>query len=93
MRAERVVVHRNKAKRGATKVLGAEYALFYKASIPLSVVEAKGDTDAVGAGIAQAINDGQLLDVPFSFSSNGGGFVYRDAALADGVFERNLRLE
>jgi type I site-specific restriction endonuclease len=31
--------------------------------------------------------------VPFSFSSNGDGFVFRDATLATGVLEQNLTLE
>jgi type I restriction enzyme R subunit len=57
------------------------------------VVEAKDNNHATGAGMAQAINYGQLLEVPFSFSSNGDGFVFRDATLADGVLERNLTLD
>ena len=31
--------------------------------------------------------------MPFSFSSNGDGFVFRDATLATGVLEQNLTLE
>ena len=43
--------------------------------------------------MGQALNYAQLLDVPFSFSSNGDGFVFRDATLATGVLEQNLTLE
>ena len=43
--------------------------------------------------MAQAIHYAQLLDVPFSFSSNGDGFVFRDATMADGVLEKNLTLD
>jgi type I restriction enzyme, R subunit len=51
--------------------------------VPPVVVEAKDNHRAVGAGMAQAINYAQLLDVPFSFTSNGDGFVCRNATLAD----------
>jgi type I restriction enzyme R subunit len=93
LRAGRVVVHGRRAKRDASTVLRADYALFFKSNIPLAVVEAKDNNHAMGAGMAQAINYAQLLDVPFSFASNGDGFVFRDATLADGVLERNLALD
>lgn len=92
LRAGRVVVRGRRAKRDASTVLRADYALFFKPNIPLAVVEAKDNHHAMGAGMAQAINYAQLLDVPFSFSSNGDGFVFRDATLTDGVLERNLTL-
>jgi type I restriction enzyme R subunit len=93
LRAGRVVVRGRKARRDVTTVLRADYALFLKPGIPLAVVEAKDNQHAVGAGMAQAINYAGLLDVPFSFSSNGDGFVFRDATLADGVLERSLSLQ
>ncbi len=93
LRAGRVVVRGNKAYRDKSTVLRADYALFYKANIPLAVVEAKDNQHPVGAGMGQALNYAQLLDVPFSFSSNGDGFVFRDATLATGVLEQNLTLE
>ena len=92
LRAGRVVVRGSKAYRDKSTVLRADYALFYKAHIPLAVVEAKDNTHAVGAGMGQALNYAQLLNVPFSFSSNGDGFVFRDATLATGVLEQNLAL-
>ena len=93
LRAGRVVVRGRRAKRDASTVLRADYALFFKPNIPLAVIEAKDNHHAVGAGMAQAINYARLLDVPFSFTSNGDGFVFRDATLGDGVLERNLTLE
>ncbi|MCT9809790.1 DEAD/DEAH box helicase family protein [Acidovorax sp. Be4] len=93
LRAGRVVVRGSKAYRDKSSVLRADYALFYKANIPLAVVEAKDNKHAVGAGMAQAMNYAQLLDVPFSFSSNGDGFVFRDATMSTGVLEQNLTLE
>lgn len=93
LRAGRVVVRGSKAYRDKSSVLRADYALFYKANIPLATVEAKDNKHALGAGTAQALKYAGLLDVPFSFSSNGDGFVFRDATLATGVLEQNLTLE
>ena len=93
LKAGRMVVRGKTARRDPSTVLRADYALFYKANIPLAVVEAKDNQHAMGAGMAQAINYATLLDVPFSFSSNGDGFVFRDATLATGVLEQNLTLE
>ena len=87
-----MVVRGRRARRDASTVLRADYALFWKTNIPLAVVEAKDNGHAVGAGMAQAINYAQLLDVPFSFSSNGDGFVFRDATLGSGVLERSIGL-
>ncbi|MFO1214431.1 MAG: DEAD/DEAH box helicase family protein [Burkholderiaceae bacterium] len=93
LRAGRVVVRGRKAYRDAATVLRADYALFYKPNIPLAVVEVKDNHHAMGAGMAQAINYARLLDVPFSFSTNGDGFVFRDATLADGMLERSIALD
>ena len=87
LRAGRVVVRGKTAQRDKSTVLRADYALFYKANIPLAVVEAKDNRHAVAAGMAQAINYATLLDAPFSFTSNGDGFVFRDATLSTGVLE------
>ena len=81
LRVGRVVVSGNSAQRDKSTMLRADYALFYKANIPLAVVEAKDNQHAVGAGMGQALRYAELLDVPFSFSSNGDGFVFRDATL------------
>ena len=93
LRAGRISVRGKKAHRDATTILKADYALFFKPNIPIAVVEAKDNNKPMGSGMAQAINYAELLGVPFSFSSNGDGFVFRDATLADGVLERNITLE
>ncbi|GAB1386669.1 DEAD/DEAH box helicase family protein [Melaminivora sp.] len=93
LRAGRVVVRGQHAQRDRSTVLRADYALFYKANIPLAAVEAKDASHAMGAGMAQAIQYAELLGVPFCFASNGEGFVFRDATLSDGVLERNLTLD
>jgi type I restriction enzyme, R subunit len=93
LRPGRVVVRGKSSSRDPKSVLRADYVLCHKANIPLAVIEAKDNNHALGAGMAQAINYAQLLDVPFSFSSNGDGFVFRDQTMASGVLENNLALD
>ncbi len=93
LRAGRVVVRGKTARRDRSTVVFADFGLFFKPNIPLAVVEAKDNQHAMGAGMPQAIHYAQLLDVPFSFSSNGDGFVFRDATLATGVLEQTLTLD
>ena len=93
LRPGRVVVRGQKASRDRNSVLRADYVLFYKTSIPLAVIEAKDNSHAVGAGMAQAISYAALLGVPFSFASNGDGFVFRDATVSTGVLETSLALD
>ena len=93
LRAGRVVVRGKTAKRDLATVLHADFALFLKPNIPLAIVEAKKSRLSVPAGMQQAINYAELLDVPFSFATNGDGFVFRDATLATGVLEQNLTLD
>ena len=49
--AGRVVVRGNKAYRYKSRVLRVDYALFYKANIPLAVVEAKDNKHAVAVRV------------------------------------------
>jgi type I restriction enzyme R subunit len=93
LRAGRVVVRGKTAKRDASTVLFADFVLFLKPNIPLAVVEAKKSRLSVQAGMQQAIQYAELLGVPFSFASNGQGFVFRDATLATGVLEQTLTLD
>lgn len=93
LRAGRVVVRGKSAKRDDKTVLRADFALFLKPNIPLAVVEVKKSRLSMQAGMQQAIDYAQLLDVPFCFASNGDGFVFRDATLATGVLEKNITLD
>ena len=93
LRAGRVMVRGNKSHRAKDTVLRADFALFFKANIPIAAIEAKDNNHAMGAGMAQAINYAKLLEVPFCFSSNGDGFVFRDATMADGVLEKTITLD
>ena len=93
LRPGRVVVRGQASHRDKASMLRADYVLFHKPNVPLAVVEAKDAKHSVGAGMPQAIQYAELLDVPFSFASNGDGFVFRDATLSDGVLERDLTLD
>ena len=93
LRPGRVVVRGQASHRDKASMLRADYVLFHKPNVPLAVVEAKDAKHSVGAGMPQAIQYAELLGVPFSFASNGDGFVFRDATLFDGVLERDLTLD
>lgn len=93
LRPGRMVVRGKTARRDPQSVRRADYALFYKHGIPLAVIEAKDNGHAVGAGMPQAMAYAELLGVPFAFSSNGDGFVFRDATLATGTLETSLALD
>lgn len=65
------LVNRAKPKR-------ADYILQYKSNIPLAIIEAKKDTLPIGAGMQQALEYAEILDIPFVYSSNGKGFIEHD---------------
>jgi type I restriction enzyme R subunit len=83
----RVIVRGKLHSRGVAK--RADYVLYHKTNIPLAVIEAKDNTNTIGAGIQQAIEYADLLDVPFAYSSNGDGFIEHDRSKG---IERELSL-
>src|SRR4029079_9491971 len=56
----------------------ADVVLFYKPNIPVAVIEVKANKHAVGAGIQQALDYAELLDVPLAYSTNGDAFLESD---------------
>jgi type I restriction enzyme, R subunit len=56
----------------------ADYILYYKRGIPLAVIEAKDNSHSLGAGLQQGLEYGEILDIPFVYSSNGDGFIEHD---------------
>lgn len=72
----RVIVRGNTVRQGEAKKAG--YLLYYKPNIPIAVVEAKGNNHAVGAGMPQALEYAEILDIPFAFSCNGDAFLEHD---------------
>jgi type I restriction enzyme R subunit len=79
------LVSRGKGKR-------ADYILYYKPNIPLALIEAKDNKQPIGAGIQQALDYADTLNIPFIFSSNGDGFVFHDKTASGGPHEVNLGL-
>ena len=72
----RIIVRGKLHTRGEQK--RADYILYFKANIPIAVIEAKDNKHSVGAGMQQALNYAETLGVPFVFSSNGDGFLLHD---------------
>ena len=89
--AGRIWVRGNLTKRGPAKI--ADYILYFKPNIPIAVIEAKDNKKALGAGMQQALDYAEILDVPFAYSSNGDGFLEHDRTVSSGPLERELSLE
>ncbi len=87
----RVIVRGKTVKRGEAKK--ADYLLYYKPGIPIAVIEAKDNNHAVGAGMQQALEYAEILDVPFAYSSNGDAFLEHDRTGTGGTVEREIPLE
>ena len=58
--------------------LRADYVLEYRPGVPIAVVEAKREYTIPGKGLQQAKRYGELLDIPFAYSTNGKGIVEDD---------------
>ena len=86
--AERIIPRGNVTARGKQK--RADYLLFYKPNFPLAIIEAKDNNHPVGAGLQQAIEYAEALDVKYVYASNGDGFVEQDLITGD---IRNLSLD
>ena len=86
----RIYVRGKLHTRGARK--RADYILYYKPNIPIAVIEAKDNKHSVGAGIQQALDYAEILDIPFVFSSNGDAFLFHDRTVTSGDIETELAL-
>jgi type I restriction enzyme R subunit len=56
----------------------ADYLLRYRPDFPIAVVEAKADYKTPGAGLSQAKDYADILDLKFAYSTNGKGIVEFD---------------
>ncbi|MCS6245725.1 MAG: DEAD/DEAH box helicase family protein [Opitutus sp.] len=86
----RVIVRGKLVSRGEAKK--ADYILSYKPNLPLAVIEAKDNTHTVGAGMQQALDYAETLDVPFAYSSNGDAFLEHDRTVTSGPVTREIPL-
>lgn len=65
----RIFVKGKLTERGEKK--RADIIIYYKSNIPVAVAEAKDNKHAVGAGMQQALEYANTLDIPVAISSNG----------------------
>ncbi|WP_068505361.1 EcoAI/FtnUII family type I restriction enzme subunit R [Paenibacillus kribbensis] len=86
----RVIVRKKMVSRGDRK--RADYILYYKMNIPIAIIEAKDNKHSLGSGMQQGLNYGEILDIPFVYSSNGDGFLEHDRTVQSGAVERELSL-
>ncbi len=87
----RVIVRGKTVRRGEARK--ADYILYLKPNLPIAVVEAKDNTHSVGAGMQQALEYAEILDLPFAYSSNGDGFLEHDRTGGSATVERELPLD
>jgi len=86
----RIIVRGRLTTRGKRK--WADYVLYHKSNIPIAVIEAKDNKHTIGDGMQQGLEYGEMLDVPFIYSSNGDGFLEHDNTAAPGKIEREIPL-
>ncbi|MFM7635081.1 MAG: DEAD/DEAH box helicase family protein, partial [Cyanobacteriota bacterium] len=89
----RIIVRGRLVSRGRRK--RADYLLVHE-GVPLAVIEAKDNSQALGAGMQQALAYSDALGVPhlpFVFSSNGDGFLFHDRTGQADTVESVLALE
>lgn len=86
----RIIVRGRLTTRGKRK--WADYVLYHKPNIPIAVIEAKDNKHRIGDGMQQGLEYGEMLDVPFIYSSNGDGFLEHDNTVAPGKIEREIPL-
>lgn len=91
--AGRIVVKGKKSFRKDRKFV--DYLLHRPdgTNTPLAIVEAKDNNHDEGAGMQQALDYAEHLDVPFVFTSNGDSFVMHDRTGQTQPLERVIALD
>jgi type I restriction enzyme, R subunit len=87
----RIIVQGKMYTRGKRK--RADYILYYKPNIMLAIIEDKDNNHSAGAGMQQALEYADSLQVPFVFSSNGDAFIFHDKTIKDGQIEKEITLD
>ena len=86
----RIIVRGRLVSRGRQR--RADYPLVYE-GVPLAVIEAKDNSQALGAGMQQALAYAEALNTPFVFASNGDGFLLHDRTGQGAQRETTLALD
>ena len=89
--AGRIQVTGQKGRRKKPKRI--DYLLEYRPDLPVAVVEAKDNNHDVGAGMQQALEYAEDLDVPSVFTSNGDNFVWHDRSGQRTPAEQEIALD
>lgn len=87
----RIIVRGKLVRRGKGK--RAAYILSVKPNIPVAPIEAKENSQAVGAGLQQGLEYAETLGIPSVFSSKGDGFVFHDRTGMSPTPEVSLTLD
>ncbi len=88
--AGRIIVHGKIVFRGEKK--RADFVLYHRGHLPLAIIEAKDNNHPVGAGMQQALEYAEALDIPFVYSSNGDAFLEHDRLARSEPIEREIKL-
>ena len=72
----RILVTGRNARRGRQKRV--DYPLYSRRDFPIAVVEAESAYLSPRQGLQQAIDNAVVLDLPFTYSTNGHGIVEQD---------------
>ena len=88
--AGRIIVKGKTVVRGERK--RADFILFHKSNFPIAIIEAKDNNHSVGAGMQQALNYAEALDIPFVYSSNGNAFLEHSRLSKEGKKEQEISL-
>jgi len=89
--AGRIIVHGKTIRRGERK--RADFILYHKPHFPIALIEAKDNNHSVGAGMQQALEYAEALDIPFVYSSNGDAFLEHDRLAKNGMKECEISLD
>lgn len=86
--AGRIILRGKITARGTAK--RADYLLFYKPNLPIAIIEAKDNKHVPGAGLQQAVEYANTLDVKYVYASNGDMFVEQNLITGE---TRNVPLD
>jgi len=87
---DKIIVRGEFVKRGKRKRI--EYIRYHKSHLPIAIIEAKDNNHTVGAGIRQALDSADILNIPLVFSSNGDAFLEHDSTRKESI-EKEISLD
>ena len=61
-----------------------DYIIFHNRNLSIAIIEANDNNHDLGAGMQQALRYAEMIDVPFTYSSNGEGFSEKGIVIPRG---------